>query len=100
MGASWTCSGGTWAADIAAKNSENRRASVTDASTTPSSPIGASWTCSGGIWAAALAAKSSEKRRERASLTQAPRPAQPHGRKLEVQGRHLGRRPRGEEQRE
>ena len=51
MGASWTCSGGTWAAVPAAKSSENRRASVTDASSTPSSLMGASWTCGGGTWA-------------------------------------------------
>ena len=56
MGASWTCSGGTWAAALAAKSSGNGRASVTDASSTPSSLMGASW-------AAALAAKSSENRR-------------------------------------
>ena len=41
MGTSWTCGGGTWAAATAAKSSENRRASVTDASGTPSSLMGA-----------------------------------------------------------
>eukprot|EP00964_Phaeocystis_antarctica_P126543 scaffold90225_cov72-Phaeocystis_antarctica.AAC.2 len=60
MGTSWTCSGGTWAAATAAKSSKSRRASVTDASSTPSSLMGASWTCGGGTWAAATAAKSSE----------------------------------------
>ena len=41
MGAGWTCSGGTWAAAIAAKSSEDSRPSVTDASITPSSFMGA-----------------------------------------------------------
>eukprot|EP00964_Phaeocystis_antarctica_P106910 scaffold71702_cov56-Phaeocystis_antarctica.AAC.1 len=62
MGASWTCSG---AAAPDARSSENRRASVTDASSTPSSLMGASWTCGGGTWAAATAATSSESRQER-----------------------------------
>eukprot|EP00964_Phaeocystis_antarctica_P141087 scaffold106080_cov39-Phaeocystis_antarctica.AAC.1 len=75
MAANWTCSGCTWAAATAARSSKSRRASVTDASGTPSSLTGASWTCSGGTWAAATAAKSSESRQERASPTQAARPA-------------------------
>eukprot|EP00964_Phaeocystis_antarctica_P058534 scaffold34739_cov43-Phaeocystis_antarctica.AAC.1 len=95
MGTSWTCSGGTWAAVPAAKSSENRRASVTDASSTPRSLREASWTCGGGTWAAATAARSSESRR--ASVTDASStPSSLMG----ASSLHLGRRYRREEQRE
>eukprot|EP00964_Phaeocystis_antarctica_P051430 scaffold29998_cov28-Phaeocystis_antarctica.AAC.1 len=72
MGASWTCGGGTWAAAPAAKSSENRRASVTDASGTPCSLRRGSWVAAPGLPPPPGRAARIE---ERASSTQAERPA-------------------------